>query len=123
MPEFYHQYQNDPDYLGALTMWDTQVRDPAYLGHAGESRFQEGRRSRRLGSRKPLARSIACDAQHAQGQAWVRDERRERDERARESQRGQTGCSATKRGCCAHPCAYARGVFKCIFNPSTCAAH
>jgi arylsulfatase A-like enzyme len=25
MPEFYHQYANDPDYLGALTMWDAQV--------------------------------------------------------------------------------------------------
>ena len=25
MPEFYHQYANDPDYLGALTMWDAQI--------------------------------------------------------------------------------------------------
>jgi arylsulfatase A-like enzyme len=25
MPYFYHLYQKDPDYLGALTMWDTQV--------------------------------------------------------------------------------------------------
>lgn len=25
MPEFYHLYSKDPDYLGALTMWDTQV--------------------------------------------------------------------------------------------------
>ena len=26
MPQFYHDYANDPDYLGALTMWDVQVR-------------------------------------------------------------------------------------------------
>lgn len=25
MPQFYHLYQHDPDYLGALTMWDTQI--------------------------------------------------------------------------------------------------
>ena len=25
MPEFYRDYQHDPDYLGALTMWDVQV--------------------------------------------------------------------------------------------------
>lgn len=25
MPQFYHDYANDPDYLGALTMWDVQV--------------------------------------------------------------------------------------------------
>jgi hypothetical protein len=25
MPVFWHEYQNDPDYLGSLTMWDVQV--------------------------------------------------------------------------------------------------